>query len=151
MIWQRRNQADTWRIARIVFSAGLLCALVQPTAAMAGETESFTCTLSDQVRRIERVFEPGGAPCTVQYYRNNQPPQTLWRARESGSVCVDGVSLTVNAVDGASFEVNLIPHTLEVTILRDYRPGARVNLEIDIIARYVERMFTASQEMPPPR
>jgi hypothetical protein len=91
LIWQRRNQAYTRRIARIVFSAGLLYALVQPGAAMAGETESFTCTLSDQVRRIDRVFEPGGAPCTVQYYRNNQPPQTLWRARESGSVCVDGV------------------------------------------------------------
>jgi riboflavin synthase len=61
-----------------------------------------------------------------------------------GSVCVDGVSLTVNAVDGASFEVNLVPHTLDVTILRDHRPGARVNLEIDIIARYVERMFVPS-------
>src|SRR5688572_12192430 len=58
---------------------------------MARETESFTCTLTDQVRRIERVFEPGGAPCTVEYYRNDQPRQTVWRARESGSVCVDGV------------------------------------------------------------
>ena len=93
MIWRRRNQADadTRHVARIAFSAGLLCALVQPTTAMARETESFTCTLTDQVRRIERVFEPGGAPCTVEYYRNDQPPRTLWRARESGSVCVDGV------------------------------------------------------------
>ena len=57
-----------------------------------------------------------------------------------GSVCVDGVSLTVNGVDGATFDVNLIPHTLAVTILEGYRPGTRVNLEVDIIARYVERM-----------
>jgi riboflavin synthase len=67
-----------------------------------------------------------------------------------GSVCVDGVSLTVNAVDGASFEVNLVPHTLDVTILRDHRAGARVNLEIDIIARYVERMFVPSEQDPSP-
>ena len=67
-----------------------------------------------------------------------------------GSICVDGVSLTVNAVDGASFEVNVIPHTLDVTILRDYRPGVRVNVEIDIIARYVERLFAPPQDVPPP-
>ena len=61
------------------------------------------------------------------------------------------VSLTVNAVEGATFAVNLVPHTLDVTILRDYRPGTRVNFEIDIIARYVERMFTGSQDVPSPR
>ena len=57
-----------------------------------------------------------------------------------GSVCVDGVSLTVNRVDGDSFEVNLIPHTVQVTTLSRLKPGERVNLEIDLIARYVERM-----------
>ncbi len=57
-----------------------------------------------------------------------------------GSVAVDGVSLTVNAVDGDVFEVNLIPHTLGATTLRDLRPGAKVNLEVDMLARYVERL-----------
>ena len=76
------------------------------------------------------------------------PAELARYVARKGSVCVDCVSLTVNAVDGASFEVNLIPHTLEVTILRDYRPGARVNLEIDIIARYVERMFRTFQTEP---
>jgi riboflavin synthase len=57
-----------------------------------------------------------------------------------GSVCVDGVSLTVNGVSGRRFDVNLVPHTLEVTILGGYRPGTRVNLEVDIIARYLERL-----------
>jgi riboflavin synthase len=58
-----------------------------------------------------------------------------------GSICIDGVSLTVNRVDGDVFEVNLIPHTLEVTTLGRLRKGTTVNLEVDLIARYVERML----------
>jgi riboflavin synthase len=58
-----------------------------------------------------------------------------------GSVCIDGVSLTVNRVDGDVFEVNLIPHTLQVTTLARLAPGVKVNLEVDLIARYVERML----------
>jgi riboflavin synthase len=61
-----------------------------------------------------------------------------------GSVCVDGVSLTVNGAAGSRFDVNLVPHTLTVTVLGDYQPGTRVNLEVDIIARYVERMMQPS-------
>ena len=57
-----------------------------------------------------------------------------------GSICVDGVSLTVNRVAGRTFEVNLIPHTLKVTTLGRLAPGDRVNLEIDLVARYVERL-----------
>ena len=58
-----------------------------------------------------------------------------------GSVCIDGVSLTVNRVDGETFEVNLIPHTLEVTTLKRLSAGARVNLEVDLFARYLERLL----------
>ncbi len=58
-----------------------------------------------------------------------------------GSITVDGVSLTVNAVRGSTFEINLIPHTRAATTLRNLAPGARVNLEVDTIARYVERML----------
>ena len=57
-----------------------------------------------------------------------------------GSVTVDGVSLTVNGSAGSHFDVNLVPHTLEVTILGAYQPGTRVNLEVDIIARYLEKL-----------
>ena len=57
-----------------------------------------------------------------------------------GSVTLDGVSLTVNEVDGVKFAVNLIPHTLEVTTLGKLAAGSRVNLEIDLLARYVERL-----------
>ncbi|MDD2721787.1 MAG: riboflavin synthase [Gallionella sp.] len=58
-----------------------------------------------------------------------------------GSITINGVSLTVNLVAGSEFEVNLIPHTLEVTTLNELEAGAKVNLEIDLIARYVERMM----------
>ena len=68
---------------------------------------------------------------------------TKYVARK-GSIAVQGVSLTVNRVDGAQFEVNLIPHTLAVTTLKALSPGARVNLEVDLIARYVERMLGGS-------
>ena len=57
-----------------------------------------------------------------------------------GSITVNGVSLTVNAVEGARFALNLIPHTLDMTTLKHLKAGSRVNLEVDMIARYVERM-----------
>ncbi len=68
------------------------------------------------------------------------PPDLARYIARKGSVCVDGVSLTVNGVAGRRFDVNLVPHTLEQTILGGYHPGARVNLEVDIIARYLERL-----------
>lgn len=63
-----------------------------------------------------------------------------------GSIAINGVSLTVNHVAGAEFDVNLIPHTLDVTTLNELQVGTRVNLEIDLIARYVERMMQAEKE-----
>ena len=60
-----------------------------------------------------------------------------------GSICVDGVSLTVNRIKGAKFEVNLIPHTLKVTTLKRLARGAGVNLEVDLVARYVARLLLA--------
>lgn len=62
-----------------------------------------------------------------------------------GSICIDGVSLTVNRVTGAEFEVNLIPHTLKVTTLSRLKPGAEVNMEADLVARYVEGFARATQ------
>jgi riboflavin synthase len=65
-----------------------------------------------------------------------------------GSVAVDGVSLTVNAVRGARFEVNIIPHTQAVTVIGEYRPGRAVNIEVDMIARYLERLVRAKARRP---
>jgi riboflavin synthase len=62
-----------------------------------------------------------------------------------GSVALDGVSMTVNAVEGATFEVNVIPHTLETTTLGDLKPGDRVNLEVDLLARHVARLLESGR------
>ncbi|WP_438971350.1 riboflavin synthase [Methylophaga sp.] len=60
---------------------------------------------------------------------------------EKGSVCIDGVSLTVNNVEQGWFEVNIIPHTMQETIISEYKVGTQVNLEVDLIARYLERLL----------
>ena len=66
-----------------------------------------------------------------------------------GSITVDGVSLTVNAVDGAGFELNIVPHTLAETTLSAYRAGRRVNLEVDLVARYLERLLLGERAAEP--
>jgi len=58
-----------------------------------------------------------------------------------GSITIDGVSLTVNAVNGSDFEINIVPHTIQETIIEHYQVGTKVNLEVDIIARYLERLI----------
>ena len=72
-------------------------------------------------------------------------PRSLARyVARKGSICIDGVSLTVNHVRGATLEVNLVPHTLAVTTLGRLAPGVKVNLEVDLIARYLERKRAAA-------
>ncbi|MBD1553070.1 riboflavin synthase [Pseudomonas typographi] len=66
-----------------------------------------------------------------------------------GSITVDGTSLTVNAVDGAEFELTIVPHTLAETIMGDYRAGRRVNLEVDLLARYLERLLLGDKAAEP--
>ena len=89
-----------------------------------------------------RRFEPAGADRLLTV----EAPRGLARyMARKGSVAINGVSLTVNAVNGNLFEVNLIPHTLQATNLDALAVGARVNLEIDMLARYVERLSEASK------
>lgn len=66
-----------------------------------------------------------------------------------GSICVDGTSLTVNAVNGAEFDLNIIPQTMAETIFGAYRPGTQVNLEVDLIARYLERLVLGDRAADP--
>ena len=71
-----------------------------------------------------------------------EAPEDLARyIAQKGSICVDGTSLTVNAVDDSVFELMIVPHTQNETIIAGYAPGTRVNLEVDMIARYLERML----------
>ena len=68
---------------------------------------------------------------------------------QKGSITVDGISLTVNSVDGALFSLNIIPHTQDVTTIQDWKPGTPVNLEVDIIARYLERLLLGERAARP--
>lgn len=65
-----------------------------------------------------------------------------------GSICIDGVSLTVNTVEGNCFELNIVPHTAAETIIEGYREGCVVNIEVDVIARYLERLLESRAENP---
>jgi riboflavin synthase len=73
--------------------------------------------------------------------RIRAPAELARYIAQKGSICVDGTSLTVNAVDGRDFELNIVPHTLVQTIIGSYRTGTPVNLEVDLIARYLERLL----------
>jgi riboflavin synthase len=92
---------------------------------------------------VVRKFEPVGESHELVI---EAPPELAKYLAYKGSVVVNGVSLTVNRVDdtatGCEFSINLIPHTIQVTTLKRLKAGSRVNLEIDLIARYVERMLS---------
>lgn len=77
-----------------------------------------------------------------QIWRFRVPASLSRYIAEKGSVCIDGTSLTVNTVEGDEFEVNLVPHTVTHTRFHTLMSGARVNIEVDLIARYVERLRT---------
>jgi riboflavin synthase len=70
------------------------------------------------------------------------PPEYAHYIAKKGSICIDGVSLTINEVSGNSFELNIIPHTAAVTIIDDYALGTIVNVEVDLLARYLERLLS---------
>jgi riboflavin synthase len=94
-----------------------------------------------------RRFEPVGESWELVV----EAPRELGKyLAYKGSIVVNGVSLTVNRVEdttaGCEFSINLIPHTIQVTTLKHLKPGSQVNLEIDLIARYVERMLSAGKK-----
>ncbi|MBK8750820.1 MAG: riboflavin synthase [Candidatus Competibacteraceae bacterium] len=92
------------------------------------------------------VWQPDGRSWRLRI----QAPDALARyIAEKGSIGVDGVSLTVNRVDGAAFELSIIPQTLAETSLADFKIGRRVNLEVDLIARYLERLLLGERAAQP--
>lgn len=74
-------------------------------------------------------------------YKIKVPAELERYIAEKGSITIDGVSLTVNGVFDGGFDINIIPHTLEETIIKHYQTGTKVNLEVDLIARYLERLL----------
>jgi riboflavin synthase len=98
----------------------------------------------DGVGIVER-FEPVGDNRLLEIAL---PPELAKYVARKGSIAVDGVSLTVNEVSGAIFSVNLIPHTLAHTNFTRLAQGTRVNIEVDVLARYIERMFSTASAPP---
>lgn len=96
----------------------------------------------DGVGQIRRVSSSGRS----QVYTVAAPRELLRYIAAKGSICVDGISLTVNALEGDCFLLNLIPHTLAQTTAAAWRPGQSVNLEVDLIARYIERWVASESE-----
>lgn len=97
-------------------------------------------------RGIVTEWQPDGRSWRLKI----QAPEALAKyIAEKGSICIDGVSLTVNRVDGAAFELNIVPHTLAETTLADFKIGRQVNLEVDLIARYLERLLLGSRAALP--
>lgn len=90
----------------------------------------------DGVGKVLEVWEDARA----QRWRFAMPPELARYVAKKGSICVDGVSLTVNQASQDHFEVALIPHTVAHTAFAETKPGDAVNLEIDLVARYVERL-----------
>ncbi|MDT8403283.1 riboflavin synthase [Sulfuriflexus sp.] len=82
-------------------------------------------------------------------FRLRVPDQLARYIAGKGSVCVDGISLTVNAVDGNVFDLNIVPHTLSETTMHEFKVGRRVNIEVDVIARYLERMLLGDRAAQP--
>ncbi|USD20949.1 riboflavin synthase [Microbulbifer variabilis] len=81
----------------------------------------------------------------AERFRLRAPDNLARYIAHKGSITVDGTSLTVNAVDGAEFELTIVPHTLQETIMQGYAAGTRVNLEVDLIARYLERLLLGEE------
>jgi len=96
--------------------------------------------VSGHVDGVGRVLERRVDARSVRF-RIEAPPELARYIAHKGSICVDGASLTVNAVEGSRFELNIVPHTLQETIMEDYQAGTRVNLEVDLVARYLERLL----------
>lgn len=99
---------------------------------------------------VDGVAEIVGREADGQSWRFRvRVPDALARyIAPKGSVCVDGISLTVNEVDGAVFGVNIVPHTMAMTTLADTVQGDPVNIEVDVIARYLERLLGADKPAP---
>jgi riboflavin synthase len=96
--------------------------------------------VSGHVDGVGRVLDRRDDARSVRF-RIEAPAELARYIAHKGSICVDGASLTVNSVNGNQFELNIVPHTLQETIMEGYAPGTRVNLEVDLVARYLERLL----------
>lgn len=104
--------------------------------------------VSGHVDGLGKVIERYDDARSVRFVIESPKPLAKYIAVK-GSITVDGVSLTVNKLDGCQFELNIVPHTLQETIMQSYQAGSEVNLEVDLIARYLERLMLGEKAAEP--
>lgn len=113
-----------------------------PTSRLGGHL------VSGHVDGVGEIVSRADNARAVQF-RVRAPRELAKYIAHKGSITVDGTSLTVNAVDGAEFELTIVPHTLAETIMVDYQVGRKVNLEVDLLARYLERLLLGDKAAEP--
>ncbi|MDD3449000.1 MAG: riboflavin synthase [Gammaproteobacteria bacterium] len=127
-------------LARTAFAGLAVGGRVNLEKALTPTTRLGGHLVSGHVDGVGRIVERSPAGRSVRFVIE-APAGLAKYIAEKGSICVDGISLTVNGVDGARFTLNIVPHTLEETTMAEFQPGRAVNLEVDIIARYLERLL----------
>ncbi len=123
----------TFKQAKIGTSVNLELALT-PSSRLGGHI------VSGHVDGIGKVVEKHNDGRSIRF-KVKAPDMLAKYIAEKGSICIDGISLTVNSVEGACFSVNIVPHTLQETTLGQMGVGSEVNLEVDLLARYLERLM----------
>ncbi|ASL27989.1 riboflavin synthase [Azotobacter chroococcum] len=143
--WADVSRETLARTAFIDFKAGSRVNLeraLTPTSRLGGHL------VSGHVDGVGEVLSREENARAVQF-RIRAPRELARYIALKGSITVDGTSLTVNGVNGAEFELTIVPHTLGETIMADYRPGRQVNLEVDLLARYLERLMLGDKASEP--
>lgn len=143
--WADVSRETLARTAFIDLKAGSRVNLekaLTPTSRLGGHL------VSGHVDGVGEVAERSDNARAIQF-RIRAPRELARYIALKGSITVDGTSLTVNAVNGAEFELTIVPHTLAETIMAEYRPGRQVNLEVDLLARYLERLLLGDKAAEP--
>ncbi|MDQ7090968.1 MAG: riboflavin synthase [Methylococcales bacterium] len=104
--------------------------------------------VSGHVDGVATVIEKEADARSIRF-KLNVPDHLAKYIAEKGSICINGISLTVNRVEGAVFEVNIVPHTLKETTLEATVVGSKVNIEVDLLARYMERLMKGEAAAEP--
>lgn len=143
--WADVSRETLARTAFIDLKAGSRVNLekaLTPTSRLGGHL------VSGHVDGVGEVISREDNARAVQF-RIRAPRELARYIALKGSITVDGTSLTVNGVNGAEFELTIVPHTLAETVMADYRPGRQVNLEVDLLARYLERLLLGDKAADP--
>ena len=127
-------------LSRTILKSAVIGTPVNLELALTPSTRMGGHIVSGHVDGIGKVLEKKADGRSIRF-RFKAPDSLARYIAEKGSICINGISLTVNEVDGAVFSVNIVPHTLKETTLGTTETGDEVNLEVDLLARYLERLM----------